>query len=398
MKLSTLSDLVFHIRELSSGRSDLLSFDAPGRRENLSTADFLRGIHSVTLALEARGVGRGDRVAILSENRPEWHIVDFACQLLGAPSVPLDPGLSRQQVGFILRNSASRWVFYSGIEHRDMLLSLASTLTSLPELVAFESDAVVEGRASITRLMGEGASRLGDIPIERFRDRVNELDPASLIYTMPSAAPEESQADPRAKLLNHQDMVTSIAELGATIEVSPSDRVVSSQSLAHSLPRSLDHLCFYRGATIHHTSGEVPSAVQREHPTHLIAAPDLYSEIYRSALKDVRSDRLWRRRFFHWAIDVGRRHGAASRAGFVGPLASIQRRLASALVYRRFRRRFGDQIRQLISDGAVLDEAAVGFYAAVGLPVHQTVSQRSDRDLDEVSSETELGRLGPRQG
>ncbi len=371
MQLRTLSDLVFHIRDISSGRSELLSFEGQGRRESLSTADFLRGIHSVTLALDARGVGPGDRVAIFSENRPEWHIADFACQLLGAPTVPINPNLSRKQVGFILRNSASRLVFYSGLEHRDLLLSLASTLTSPPELVAFESDAIVEGSLSITRLMGEGASRLGAVPIERFRGRVGELDPASQIYTISDAGAEQSPADPRAELLTHREMVALIAGLGAKIEASLADLAVSSLPLAGRLQRSFDYLCFYRGAAIHHASGDVSAALQRERPTHLVAAPDLYREIYLAALKNVQSDRLWRQRLFHWAIDVGQRHGDASRAGFVGPLVSFQRGLANALVYRRFRDRFGGRIRHLIADGAALDEETNRFYEAVAMPIRQ---------------------------
>ena len=100
MAAATLSDLVFRIREVSGGRSDLLTLQERGRRLTTSTADFLRGVHSLALALEARGLSGGQRVAIFFENRPEWHMVDLACQLIGAVTVPIPPESPQQTCGF----------------------------------------------------------------------------------------------------------------------------------------------------------------------------------------------------------------------------------------------------------------------------------------------------------
>ncbi len=383
MQLRTLSDLVFRIREISSGRPDLLSVDNQGRRESLSTADFLRGIHSVTLALEAQGVCQGDRVAILSENRPEWHIVDFACQLLGAPSVPIDPSLSGEQVGFILRNSASRWVFFSGIEQRDLLLSLASTLTSPPECVAFESEAAVEGGVSITRLMGEGAPRLGEIPIERFRGRPKEFDPASLVYNVDVGA-KRGLVDPSPRLLTHRDLVGQIADRDVSFTASPSDLLVSSLSLAQTLPRSLDLLCFYRGVPIHYAHENLQSILLRERPTHLIAAAEWYQEIYQSVSYQMQKERPWRRRVYRWAMEIGQRHAAASEAGFVGPWVALRRRLADDLIYQRVRQMFGGRIRYVITADKLLAEEVKRFFDVVGLPIF--LCAEDSRGLSETTA------------
>ena len=93
--MKTLSDLVFHVLDHSAGRPDLLATKRKRRVEVLSTSDFLGNIHSLAIALEKQGVQPGQRVALFSENRPEWHVVDFACHLLGAVPVPISSGSAR---------------------------------------------------------------------------------------------------------------------------------------------------------------------------------------------------------------------------------------------------------------------------------------------------------------
>ncbi len=365
MSIGTLSDLVFHVREISRGRTDLLSVFSDGRREVLSAADFLRAIHSLALGLEARGLARGERVAIFSEGRPEWHIADFACQLLGAPTVPLYPALDRRQVGFILRNSGSRWVFFSGAERRDLLRTLRPTLTAAPEIVALNGDA--GGETSITHLMGEGAARIGDVPIERFRGRVAEEDLASLIYT------SGVTGDPKGVMLSHRNLISNVLACGEIFDLSPADLAVSLLPLSHGLQRTVDHLCFYRGVGIHYALSveDVSSILRREQPTVLAAVPAVYDFIYQRTQTRARRKGPLGRKVFSWAVAVGKRHAAIEGAGFVGPLLALQRKLADILVFRNLRRRFGGRLRLPISGGAPLAPETSDFFEAVGAPLFQ---------------------------
>ncbi len=366
MSIDTLSDLVFQVREISSGRPDLLSVFSGGRRENLSAADFLRNIHSLALALEARGLANGDRVAIFSENRPEWHIVDFACQLLGAPTVPICPALDRRQVGFIRRNSGSRWVFFSGADRLDLLRDLQPTLTSAPKLVALNGGDA-DGEASLTRWMGEGAARIGGVPIERFRGRVAEDDLASLIYT------SGATGDPQGVMLSHRQLVSDMLACGESLDLSPADLAVALLPLSDRLQRTVDHLCFFRGAAIHYLPSATGtwSTLRREQPTVLAAVPAVYERAYRQTLKLSRRKGPLGRRIFAWALAVGKRHATNKRGGFVGPLLALQRRLADLLVLRGLRRRFGGRLRLPISGGAPLAPEVGDFLEAAGMAILQ---------------------------
>ena len=367
MAIGTLSDLVFHIREISSGRPELLSVMLGDRREVLSAADLLRGVHSLALALENRGLVKGERVAIFSENRPEWHIVDFACQLIGAPTVPIYPSLGRQQVGFKLRNSGCRWVFYSNRAKHEALLDLTPTLTASPTLVAFDGDAAADSGTSITRLMGEGAARIGEVPIERFRDRLDEGDLASLIYT------SGASGDLNRVMLSHRDLISTMLACGEIFDLSTDDLAISLLPLSHGLQRTIDHLCFFRGAAIHYlpSSDELPAALLRERPTVLAAMRAVYEDAYQRAQESAEGQRAIKRRIFRWAIATGMRRAAAERRGFVGPLLALQRTLADILVLRHIRRHFGGRLRLPISGSAAVAPEVCEFFEALGTPLVQ---------------------------
>ena len=367
MSIQTLSDLVFHLRDLSTGRPDLLTVRWPVRRESVSSADFLRGIHSLVLALEEHGLERGDRVAIYSETRPEWHTVDFACQLLGLVSVPLNPDLESKQLGFILRNSGSRWVFYSDLAKREMLLRLESSLTVPLQLVAFESDAAIPGGLTLTSLLGKGAARRGDVPLERYRGATGASDLATLLYTAGTTG------DPKGVMLSQSNLVANFKACGEVFELGSNDLALAFLPLSHGFQRTIDHLCFYRGVPIHYVPAmeQVPEALREMKPTLLAAVPAVYERAYQRTLTMVRQQSPFRQRLFHWAIGAGRRYISAARGGLIGPILALERRLAKRLVYRDIRRRFGDRLRFAISGGGPMSAEVGEFFQIVGVPLYQ---------------------------
>ncbi len=365
MSVRTLSELVFHVREISTGRPDLLAVHRRERRETLAATDFLRHVHSLAVALEARGVAKGDRVAIYSECRPEWHVVDFACQLLGAPTVPVDPASPCRRVGYVLRNSGSRWVFYSDPPKRDVLLELESAFTTPLQVVAFDSEATIAGGVSIIRLIGEGAERIGEVPVERFRDRVEEEDPASILYT------HDAGGDPEAVTLSHRQLVSSFLALAERFDLVASDLAVSFLPRMQGFQRTLDHLCFDRGVAIRYlpqTEG-LWSALGEERPTLVAATPQSFGRVRAQILDEVRRQNTVRRRLFDWAVGTGRHHASGLRAGSGGPLLATERRLAELLVLRRIAGRFGGRLRYAVAAGGLLDPEVGEFFAAVGVPL-----------------------------
>jgi len=364
--VETLSDLVFRIREVSSGSSDLLSFRAGKYLETLSAADFLRSVHSLAVALEAHGLRKGERVAIYSDSRPEWHMVDFACHLLGAVSVSVPTDLSPSLVGFALRNSSSRWVFFDVLSRGETLVALASTLTSSPKLVAFNGEAATADGMSITRMMGLGAARLGDLPIERYRDRVEAQDLANLVYA------EDTTGETDAQPYTHQQMIHSIRECSQALAVTSDDRILATLPLSQILQRSINHLSFYSGATLHYVSSreEIGTALRDDRATMLTAEPAVFEDLYRCEQQRLRKGSPHKHRLFRWALGVGDRYKAASATGFIGPLLAMQLWLARGS-FRETRRRLGGHLRRAVIEGPILDPSTALFFEILDIPLHR---------------------------
>ncbi len=365
----TLADLVWHIRDAHPPRPDLLAIKRRGGVERWSTSRFLDEIHAAALELEARGLRRGDRLAIYAENCPEWHAADFACQLLGVVSVPLYPTLPPAQVGAILRDAQASAVVYSDTEKREVLRAALDGARS-PLLVAIEEDARADsaGAATWREIIAAGQPQRERAPLERFAGRVAPEDLASLIYTSGTGG------DPKGVELTHRAFVANFLAVAAVFPAGPEDLALSFLPLSHVFERTADHLFFYRGVAIHYVPAveRVPPALLEVRPTVLPSVPRLYERAYLKIQSQLAKESPRKRKLFAWALATGKRALARREAGRrVGPFLSLKEKLAARLVFRKIQSRFGGRMRFAISGGAPLPREVGEFFAAMGVVVYQ---------------------------
>ena len=365
--MKTLSDLIFRVLEVSGGRPDLLSTRKNRRIQPISTSEFLGSIHSLALALDHRGVPKGTRIAILSENRPEWHVVDFACHLLGAVVVPIYPTLSDDQIAYILRNSGAEWVFYSNRQKGEQIANVRDSLSRNIEAVAMDDDAILDGGTSLVLLQAEGAPKRSAEPLERFRDRVEPADLASIIYT------SGTTGDPKGVMLEHRAFIDNVLACSGLFELGPRDQALSFLPLSHVFERTVDYLFFSLGVAIHYAPSieRVPPLLLEVKPTVLSSVPRLYERAYLRVTANLSKESPRKQKIFRWAIRVGKRYAIASLDRFIGPWLALQRRVAKRLVYGKITERFGGRLRFAIAGGAPLGDEVAEFFEAVGIKLYQ---------------------------
>ena len=363
--MKTLSDLVFHVLDHSAGRPDLLATKRKRRVEVLSTSDFLGNIHSLAIALENHGVQPGQRVALFSENRPEWHVVDFACHLLGAVPVPIYPTVRPQEVAYILRNSGADWIFFSSKQKGQVLEDIVPTLTRQVSCVSFDDDA--EFGQPLVQLLSEGAEERSQKPLERFRDRIQPEDLASIIYT------SGTTGDPKGVMLTHANFVSNVLACKELFPITAADIALSFLPLSHVFERTVDYLFFLQGVHIHYAPSieRVPPLLTEVRPTILASVPRLYERAYLKVTSNVLKEKPGKQRIFGWAMRVGEKHANKTQSSFVGPLLGAQRAAADRLVYRKIKERFGGRLRFAISGGAPISPEVTQFFAAVGVRLFQ---------------------------
>jgi long-chain acyl-CoA synthetase len=326
----------------------------------ISSQELYSNVCGTAHALQDWGIVKGDRVAILSENRPEWSISDFASLLLGAVTVPVYSTLTDQQTAYILRDSGARVVFVSSDKQLAKVLAIRDQ-TAVEKIVVM--DAVETAHAfHMERLMKEGPAER-DFVIERLARALSPDDLATIIYT------SGTTGTPKGAMLTHGNLAANIACSLQGFDIQPDDRMISFLPLSHVTARHVDFAMLYHGVTLAYCPAidQLPRALQELRPTIFVAVPRVYEKIYNQVEQKTKS--FPKSAIYRWALSVGRRHVDAILAGRTP--STLTWRLADRLVFSQVRAGVGGQVRVYISGGAPLGRELAGWYANIGIRIHE---------------------------
>lgn len=332
----------------------------------LSTAELADRIRALSMGLRAAGIEPGDRVALLSENRWEWMVADFGILTAGAVNVPVHPGLTVDQIAYILADSGPRIALVSTPELTHRLLEARREVPGVATVVSFDvRDRTVPGLQSLAALLDAGRAHADAHPgsYRQRRDQVAPEDLASIIYT------SGTTGDPKGVMLTHSNFASNATACCSVFDFLPSDLALSFLPLCHVFQRTVDYCYYYSGCRVVHIPdlSQVVGAFGRLRPTTFAAAPRLYEKVYARIQEAVPASR---RRLFDWAVSRGIRAFRRRLAGEpTGPWLTMTRALADRLVFRQVRNRLGSGWRFSISGGAPLAAELSEFFNGIGLPV-----------------------------
>ena len=367
MPPATLNELFFNAINDAS-RHVVIRHKADGVWHAIQRVDFLARIRNLNAALRELGFAAGDRVTILSENRPEWAIADFACLTARLVDVSIYPSLPASQIAYILKDSGSRGIFVSNRDQLDKVLSIRSQLPGLQHVICFDPGPLPEGVLSLHELETRGASAVGrsaNWEAEALAARPDDL--ATLIYT------SGTTGDPKGVMLTHGNITSNVNSALQLLTISTSDACLSFLPLCHIFERMVGHyLMFYAGAVINYaTNGDtVPTELREVHPTLMASVPRLYEKIYARVLQGMTSHSGLTRAVFEWARATGATrldYRLAKRRVPIGLALGFA--IADLMVFRKIRGVMGGRIRFMVSGGAPLGQDICRFFLAAGLPI-----------------------------
>jgi long-chain acyl-CoA synthetase len=371
MSISTLNDIFFTAVERNLDR--MLLYSEAGKWLPISSREFGRSVARTVHALHSWGIRPGDRVAILSENRPEWPMADMACLLSGIVTVPLYTTLTAEQSAFVLNDSGCRAIFLSS---EQQLRKIASVLpqTQLERIVVM--DGVEMERLEFAGDRGSLAGRC--VPMGQItREGPEKLDPA-LEARARSMAPDTlativytsgTTGTSKGAMLTHGNIASNISCSLLGFDVSPGQISLSFLPLCHITARHVDFSLIYHGATLAYCPfmDRLPAALLEVRPTFFVAVPRVYEKIYGQAEKKAAG--FLKRTIFDWALAVGRSHKPEILAGKIP--SSRSWKLANKLVYSKIRSGMGGRVRTFISGGAPLGRELAEWFANVGIRIHE---------------------------
>ena len=366
-----------------------------GRWAELSYAELAERVQAASLGLRELGIRDGDRVAILSENRPEWAVTDYACLTARCTDVPIYPTLPARQLEYILRDCGAVALVASGAQ-LDKVLAVRGRLPELRHVVALDPDHPVEqGVLGFEELLvcGRSASdRHGEWRAHALGASPDDL--ATLIYT------SGTTGDPKGVMLTHGNIASNVTTCRRLFTFSDQDECLSFLPLSHIFERMFGHYSMFHAGVVINYAGSietVASDMQERRPTLMAAVPRLYEKIYGRVLDSVRASPAPRRRIFAWARRVGEDWVDRTLAGAPIPLSlALRRRLADRLVFSKLRARTGGRIRFFISGGAPLSPEIARFFHAAGMPILEGYGLTETSPVMAVNTfgHTKLGTVG----
>ena len=362
-------------------RPDAFRFKANGAWQDVSSAAALERVQAVAAALHKLGIQKGDRVALLSENRLEWALADLGILTAGAATVPVYPTLTAMQAKHILGDSEARIVIVSNASQLQKVVTLALELPMLTAIFVLDpppdfsptAHAGAEGAVPIRswqNLLDVGVAALAQQPglAQHLGDQVEPGNLATLIYT------SGTTGNPKGVELTHANLRSNVRDALLDFDISARDSCLSVLPLSHIFERMAGHYTMIsRGVSIAYAESIdlVAANLAEVKPTILFAVPRLFEKIYRRVLDNALAQPPLKKAIFFRARKVAIEWARTTVVGAKPPSGalSFQHALFDRLVYGTLRERVGGRIRFFVSGGAPLAPEIAEFFTGCGLPV-----------------------------
>ena len=370
VQFSTISELFENItKRYADSDRPMLMQKVEGVYTGISYSEYRRNVELFAMGLASLGVKQGDRISIVSENRPEWIVADMAMVSLGAINVPIYPTLTPKQIEFIYNDAGVKIAIVSNSFQLNKVVKITQDVPTLEKVIVMSDKGVAlsDGVIAFRKVY-----QLGEEFEKTHRDYFGSLakpkpeDLLTLIYT------SGTTGNPKGVMLTHRNLVSNIVASADVIPIGEADVLLSFLPLCHSFERMAGYYTAMAcGATVAYAESveTVRDNLIEVRPTIVTTVPRLFERIYNRMMKQVDSAPPVRQKIFHWAVEVGRHYARAKRSGSIPAALQLQHRVASKLVYSKLKERTGGRIKFFVSGGAALPRMLGEFFEAVGIQI-----------------------------
>src|ERR1700704_159231 len=356
METRTLVDIFY--ASIGHDMQQHVTFKRGSEWQIISSRQLYGYVVMLARVLKEWGIQKGDRVAILGENRPEWMIADFACVNSGIVDVPIYATLTADQTLYLLQNSRARVIFVSTLEQLRKVQSIQAQ-TSLEKIVVM--DDLNEVNVIPMWSVLNSASLEHDPEFDEEAHKIQPDDLATLIYTSGTTGTS------KGVMLSHGNLTECAIMASKQAEWTLEDVYLSFLPLSHVTARHVDYVCYLDGVKLAYCAvfDQLPQMLQEARPTIIVAVPRVYEKVRGEAER--RAGHGLKRKIFDWALRVGGKHKQEIARGETP--TSPAWKLANTLVFSKIRQGFGGRSRAYFSGGAPLGKDMAEWFCAVGIPI-----------------------------
>jgi long-chain acyl-CoA synthetase len=378
MQIKRLFDILPRLKE-QFPKNDILNTKVNGKWINYSVNDLEKIVNELSLGMISLGLVKGDSVANMSPNRPEWNFVDFAMLQIGLKHVPLYPTLSEKDLIFILNDAEVKIAFAADKDLYDKIVSIKDKVPSLNEIYSFD---LVEGARNYKEVAKLGEN--GDLKaLEAIKSMIEPDDLATLIYT------SGTTGVPKGVMLTHNNVVSNVLATSTLVpSLSSEDKALSFLPMCHIFERMVVYMYLNRGISVYYAESleTIADNLKEIKPQMFTTVPRLLEKVYDKIVGKGMELSGVKKKLFFWALELGLRYDLY---GANGAWYEFQLKIANKLIFSKWREALGNNIKAIVSGGAALQPRLSRVFNAGNITVLQGYG------LTETSPVISVGQTGP---
>ncbi|HXT63868.1 MAG TPA: long-chain fatty acid--CoA ligase, partial [Pyrinomonadaceae bacterium] len=343
-----------------------------GKWVHVSSQEFVRRVRHIALGLADSGIQPGDRVGLISENRPEWSIVDLAILSAGAVVVPLYTTQAPDQIRYILEDSGARALMISGGRVLKHARPGFEGLDRLTDVIVFDEKSAAGVNRAVTlagiETRGAAIDRKDAMAFQRLIGRGGAEDLATIIYT------SGTTGEPKGVMLTHDNFIANVRSITTGLPISSADTSLSVLPLSHIFERTVFYVFAYMGVAVHYAASfdQVGEFLREVKPTIMTAVPRLFEKVYHRIIKKGMSAGGAKAKIFEWSLAVGQRVAELEDKKQRVPLSLRGKHaVADRLVFTKWREGIGGRLRYFVSGGAPLSPTLSYSFLGAGIKILQ---------------------------
>lgn len=326
-----------------------------------STEQFARQSELLALGLLALGLKKGDRVATVSGNRPEWSFVDMALAMTGAVHVPVYPTISEEEYRYIFNHAETRYIFVSDDKLFKKLSPMVGQITGLEQIFTFNQ---VAGATNIEYLydLGKANEQALSATLHQLKQSIGEEEMVTMIYT------SGTTGIPKGVMLSHRNLVSNFTTHANNFDLGPGHKGLSFLPLCHIFERIVNYNFLYKGIGVYYveTLAQIMPAIKEVQPHIFCGVPRLLERVYNSILTKGKQLKGIKKKLFFWAVDLGRSYEHNMK---MSPWYRLKLAVADKLIYSKWRAGLGGNLQIVVSGGAALQPRIARVFSAAKIYV-----------------------------
>ena len=354
MQINSLADFYYYPLKFQP-KSDAFTQKENGKWVSISSKELVDNAIQLSKGLLELGVKKGDRIAMISNNRTEWHLTDLAIQQIGAVNVPIYSNINPEDYDYILNDCGAKLVFLSDEEILGKILSIKSNVPSLEKIFTFNK---ISGHNHYSELLNNDSIE----DIEQHRNSVQGDDLATLIYT------SGTTGKPKGVMLTHKNFISNVLASEPRLPIAKEQKALSFLPLCHVFERMLDYLYIYKSVSIYYAESmdTIADNLKEVKPQLFATVPRLLEKVYDKIVAKGTELTGIKKKLFFWALELGLQFDPNEDKGF---WYDFQLNLANKLIFSKWREALGSNVIAIVSGGAALQPRLARVFSAAQIPV-----------------------------